>query len=85
MSSIDLKIVLLGPAGVGKTCVINRYCNETFIESTQSTIGAGFFPKTITINKTDVNMMIWDTAGEERFKSVAPNLLRGANCLVLIN
>lgn len=83
-NSIDLKIVVLGPAGVGKTCVINRYCNHTFLESTLSTIGAGFFPQTITLKNTEVNMMIWDTAGEERFRSVAPSLLRGANGLILV-
>lgn len=84
MSSIDLKIVVLGPAGVGKTCVINRYCNGTFLETTLSTIGAGFFPQTVNVHDTEVNMMIWDTAGEERFKSIAPSLLRGANGLILI-
>ena len=84
MNSIDLKIVVLGPAGVGKTCVINRYCNNTFLDATLSTIGAGFFPQTIVLDNVEVNMMIWDTAGEERFRSVAPNLLRGANGLILI-
>ncbi|EAY09851.1 small GTP-binding protein, putative [Trichomonas vaginalis G3] len=84
MTSLDLKIVVLGPAGVGKTCVINRYCNDTYLENTLSTIGAGFFPQTVNINDVEVNMMIWDTAGEERFKSIAPSLLRGANGLVLI-
>jgi len=83
-SSLDLKIVVLGPAGVGKTCVIHRYCNQTFLATTFSTIGAGFFPKTIQVDSTEVNMMIWDTAGEERFRSVAPSLLRGANGLILV-
>lgn len=83
-SSIDLKIVVLGPAGVGKTCVIHRFCNGTFLTSTLSTIGAGFFPHTMQIDETEVNIMLWDTAGEERFRSVAPSLLRGANGLILV-
>ena len=83
-TSLDLKIVVLGPAGVGKTCVIHRYCNQTFLTTTLATIGAGFFPKTIRIDGCEVNMMIWDTAGEERFRSVAPSLLRGANGLILV-
>lgn len=83
-SSIDLKIVVLGPAGVGKTCVIHRFCNGAFLTNTLATIGAGFFPHTMQIGQTDVNMMLWDTAGEERFRSVAPSLLRGANGLVLV-
>ena len=42
-SNLDLKIVVLGSSFVGKTSLINRYCNGTFIENTRSTIGAGFF------------------------------------------
>ena len=84
MSSLDLKIVVLGSAFVGKTSIINRYCNSTFIEDTLSTIGAGFFTRTMNVDGTEVTIMLWDTAGEERFRSVAPSLLRGANGLVLV-
>lgn len=84
MSSLDVKIVVLGPAGVGKTSVICRYCNGTFIGETLSTIGAGFFTNTKVVNKVEVTMMLWDTAGEERFRSVAPSLLRGASGVVLV-
>ncbi|OHS99089.1 small GTP-binding protein [Tritrichomonas foetus] len=81
--SLDLKIVVLGPAGVGKTCIINRYCNGSFQTDTMSTIGAGFFTHTLIIDHTDVTLMLWDTAGEERFQSVAPSLLRGASGVIL--
>ncbi|KAH0794463.1 small GTP-binding protein [Histomonas meleagridis] len=83
-SSLDLKIVVLGPVSVGKTCVIHRFCNGTFLQNTQATIGAGFVPHTMHIDDTEINMMLWDTAGEERFRSVAPSLLRGANGLILV-
>jgi small GTP-binding protein len=83
-SSLDLKLVVLGSASVGKTSVINRYCNGSFTEDTLSTIGAGFFTHSIEVNGTDVTLMLWDTAGEERFRSVAPSLLRGANGLILV-
>jgi len=78
-----IKILFLGTANVGKTSIINRYCNGSFIEDTLSTIGAGFFTHTLTIDDIEVTMMLWDTAGEERFRSVAPSLLRGANGVVL--
>ncbi|KAH0790257.1 small GTP-binding protein [Histomonas meleagridis] len=81
---MDLKIVLLGSAFVGKTSVANRYCNGQFQEETLSTIGAGFFTHSLKINNIEVTMMLWDTAGEERFRSVAPSLLRGANGLILV-
>ena len=83
-SSLDLKVVVLGVASVGKTSIINRYCNDTFHEDTLSTIGAGFFTHSMKVDQTDVTLMLWDTAGEERFRSVAPSLLRGANGLVLV-
>ncbi|KAK8866872.1 hypothetical protein M9Y10_009840 [Tritrichomonas musculus] len=83
-TSIDLKIVVLGPASVGKTCLIHRFCNGSFLTSTLPTIGAGFFPHTMQIGDTEISMMLWDTAGEERFKSVAPSLLRGAQGLILV-
>jgi small GTP-binding protein len=84
MCELDLKVVFLGPASVGKTSLIHRYCNGTFQPETLSTIGAGFFTQTLTIDNSDVNLFLWDTAGEERFRSVAPSLLRGANGLVLV-
>lgn len=84
-SSIDLKVVVLGIASVGKTSIINRYCNDIFHEENSlSTIGAGFFTHSIKHKDIDVTLMLWDTAGEERFRSVAPSLLRGSNGLVLV-
>jgi small GTP-binding protein len=83
-SSVDLKIVVLGSAYVGKTSIINRYCRDTFVPDVRPTVGAGFFTHSLTIDKTEVSMMIWDTAGEERFRSVTPSLLHGAQGLVLV-
>jgi small GTP-binding protein len=82
--SIDLKVVALGAASVGKTSIIQRYCNRVFHSDQQSTIGAGFFTHIMTINELEVTLLLWDTAGEERFRSVGPSLLRGANGLILV-
>ncbi|OHT04480.1 small GTP-binding protein [Tritrichomonas foetus] len=84
ITNVDLKVVVLGAASVGKTSIINRYCNGTFSDETLSTIGAGFFTHSTKIDDTEVTLMIWDTAGQERFRSVAPSLLRGANGVVLV-
>lgn len=83
-SSLDLKIVVLGPLYVGKTSIINRYCNGSFMDKTLSTIGAGFFTNTMMVDDTEVTTMLWDTSGQERFRSVAPSLLRGANGMILV-
>jgi small GTP-binding protein len=80
----DLKVVVLGPAGVGKTSVISCFCNEPFHETTQSTIGPGFCHIPLDFDRVLVNLQIWDTAGEERFHSVTPALMHGANGLILV-
>jgi len=79
-----MKIVVLGPANAGKTSILNRYCFQNFLESTNSTVGASFFTKTLNIDNTEVTVMIWDTAGQERFRSIAPSILRGANGMILV-
>jgi small GTP-binding protein len=82
--AIDLKVVALGAASVGKTSIIHRYCNRIFHADQVSTIGAGFFTHTMMMDNCEVTLLLWDTAGEERFRSVAPSLLRGANGLILV-
>jgi small GTP-binding protein len=83
-ASLDLKLVVLGAASVGKTSIIHRYCNGLFQAETLSTIGAGFFTHTVMAGRTEVTLFLWDTAGEERFRSVAPSFLRGAHGVVLV-
>jgi GTPase SAR1 family protein len=73
-ATADLKIVVLGAAGVGKMSIITRYCNNTLKEQTASTIGAGFFTHTTEVNDVEMTIMIGDTAGEERPPSSAARM-----------
>ena len=82
--SMDMKIVVLGASSVGKTSILYRYCNGVFQNGTLPTIGAGFFTHLVQIDDWNMTLILWDTAGEERFKSVAPSLLHGANALILV-
>ena len=83
-SSIDLKIVVLGSHNVGKTSLIHRYCEGSFVKDTLPTLGAGFFTHSLVVDDIEVTAMLWDTAGDERFHSVAPSLLRGTQGLILV-
>jgi small GTP-binding protein len=83
-TALDLKLVVLGAASVGKTSIIHRYCNGLFQTETLSTIGAGFFTHTVVVGDVEATLFLWDTAGEERFRSVAPSFLRGAHGVVLV-
>lgn len=76
---IELKIVLMGNSGVGKTSMINRFLKKTFNENAPSTVGAMFLTKTINVNDKNYKLQIWDTAGQERFRSIAGLYYRGKN------
>ena len=76
MSHYDLlfKLVLAGEAGVGKTSLLRRYCDDTFQEQYQSTIGVDFKVKTLRLEEKQLKLQIWDTAGQERPKSIKKTL-----------
>lgn len=77
MSSVDLKLILLGHKNVGKTSLFNRYVYDDF-GPTSMTIGAYFGMKQCKINQRSCNLAIWDTAGEEKFDSLTNFYCRNA-------
>jgi len=83
MSKIDLKIVLLGRSGVGKSCVIERFIYGSFQSNSQATIGSAYFSKRESVNGTAVQLGIWDTAGAERFESMTKIYYRGAGAAIV--
>jgi small GTP-binding protein len=83
-SIVSLKIVVLGAANVGKSCLIHRYCMRSFQSATRVNCGAGLFTRAVVVDDTEVLLLLWDTAGQEKFRSVTPILLRGANGVVLV-
>lgn len=78
------KIVLLGESATGKSSIATRFVNNTFADYSESTIGAAFLTKTITIDDTKIKFEIWDTAGQERYNSLAPMYYRGASAALVI-
>ncbi|CAG9326682.1 unnamed protein product [Blepharisma stoltei] len=79
------KIVILGNSGVGKTCLIYRFAKDTFLESTNPTIGANFYTKHVNVDdKTTYKFDLWDTAGQERYKSLTPMYYKGASAALIV-
>ena len=75
----DFKVVVLGDKGVGKTCLVLRFIEGFFSPKQQSTIGAFFLTKKVTLSDGyTLKMQLWDTAGQERFRAMAPMYYRGA-------
>ncbi|CAI5692961.1 ras-related protein Rab-30 isoform X2 [Archocentrus centrarchus] len=77
------KIVLIGNAGVGKTCLVRRFTQGLFPPGQGATIGVDFMIKTVEIKGEKVKLQIWDTAGQERFRSITQSYYRSANALIL--
>ena len=78
------QILLLGDMAVGKTCLINRYTNGVFKEEYTSTVGIDFYTKPEEINNKTVQVKIWDTVGQERFRALTPSFLRNAEGVVIV-
>jgi small GTP-binding protein len=79
-----LKFVLVGDSGVGKSCVLLRFVDDTFSPSFMTTIGIDFKVKTLTIGDEQVKVQIWDTAGQERFKTITNAYYVGADAIFVV-
>jgi len=83
--SIALKIVLVGEAGVGKTSIISQFIDQIFQEDLQSSTGGTFSSKTLILNNgKTIKFDIWDTAGEERYRSLSKLFYKDSNAAILV-
>ena len=78
------KIALIGSHSSGKTAIITAYHSKTFYENFEATIGANFISHEISIDGNEIELQIWDTAGQDRFKSIGPLYYRDAQCCVVV-
>ena len=82
---ISCKIVLLGETGVGKTSIITRYIANSFSQVVMTSTGSSFFSKKIEINENKrVKLQIWDTAGQEKYRSLAKIFYQSASVAILV-
>jgi len=80
----NIKLLLIGDSGVGKTCLMLRYAQGTFSETFITTVGIDYKYKFIEIDGKKVRLEIWDTAGQERFKAITRSYLRGAQGILCV-
>jgi Ras-related protein Rab-22 len=80
------KVVLLGDSGVGKTCIISRYISGTFDQNSPSTNGASYASKIIAFEQLNkqISLDIWDTAGQEKYKSLTKFFYKDAAVAILV-
>src|SRR6056297_2976922 len=84
----QFKIILVGDGGVGKTCLANRFCFNSFKVNTRLTIGLAFNTYSV-IAKENGNMVrigvaIWDFGGQKRFRSLIPQFIAGSHAAILV-
>jgi small GTP-binding protein len=77
------KLIIIGDTGVGKSCLMKRVMDDEFRQEHQVTIGVEFGSYGVRIDGKIIKLQIWDTAGQESFKSVTRIFYRGANCVFL--
>ena len=78
------KLIFLGDQNVGKSSILNRFLNDTFIEEYQATIGLDFQSKNVQIDNQDIHLLLYDTSGQEKFKSLIPMYTRDADIILLV-
>ena len=81
---MKMKVVMLGAFAVGKTSLVQRFVNSIFSEKYKTTLGVKIDKKTIAIEKQDVDLILWDLAGEDEFMKVRSSYLRGSSGAILV-
>ncbi|CAL9751097.1 unnamed protein product [Musa acuminata subsp. burmannicoides] len=78
------KLLLIGDSGVGKSCLLLRFADDSYIESYISTIGVDFKIRTVEQDGKTIKLQIWDTAGQERFRTITSSYYRGAHGIIVV-
>lgn len=79
------KILLLGDSGVGKTSILFQFTNNKFLELNNiPTIGVDYQVKMLDIEGTRIKLQIWDTSGQEKFRTITKSYYRGAQGILVV-
>jgi small GTP-binding protein len=80
----NFKFILIGASGVGKTSLLKRLIDDQFAQETPSTIGVEYVATVVEVDGQPVKLQIWDTAGQEKFRSIAKSYFRHSVGVILV-
>lgn len=80
----DSKIIILGDASVGKTSILIQFNSNHFETTIESTVGASFSTKVVETANGPVELFMWDTAGQEKYRSLIPMYTRSAVAAIIV-
>jgi small GTP-binding protein len=80
----NFKFIVIGASGVGKTSLVKRLVEDQFIPETAGTIGVEYIATTLEVDGQPIKLQIWDTAGQEKFRSIAKSYFRHAVGVILV-
>jgi small GTP-binding protein len=83
MPAHNYKFIMIGESSVGKTCMILRYTNNTFTETFLTTVGVDFKAVKTEVDGQVVQLQVWDTAGQEQFRTITKSYFRGTHGIIL--
>lgn len=78
------KLLLIGDSSVGKSCLLLRFADDSYVDSYISTIGVDFKIRTVELEGKTIKLQIWDTAGQERFRTITSSYYRGAHGIIIV-
>lgn len=84
VKELTLKVVVIGDSSVGKTCISLRYLTGEFSLQTRPTIAAGFCNAKVKLGQTTVDLLIWDTAGQEAYRGLTSQYYRDAHIALIV-
>jgi len=79
-----VKVLMLGESGVGKSSILNRFVDDKFSTNFLTTLGVEYKQKLYNINGKPVSIQVWDTAGQEKFRTISPIYYRKVDGVVLV-
>jgi Ras-related protein Rab-6A len=80
----DTKVIIVGDESVGKTSSLSQFNNHSFENDTKATLGALFLAKQVQTSHGVVSLLMWDTASQERYRSLIPMYAREASAAILV-